>query len=462
MPSFLKHAWLIALSLSGCTSKITPEVRIGDAVPVVVVPAAPEASHVAHADGQSERPRIQFRPIRRSVLLQSGPDQDVAFTEESLAGANVHFTEGSFDGAMQFTAETSGFGLQAFDPRLGISADKDLAREIQVRLPPSVYSDMFAKYKNDSNNVITVANTTSSTCTWTGVTSTSWTTTSNWTGCANGRNNYPDMNDWVIIPSGPTNQPTVSAPQKVRGFAAGAGGGTITLSSSLGVHDSSGTVQSSVNLKGATSTTGSGYNFHVSYLLTVNNGATLTLDKGTMVVFRHSSSMSRLLVGDGISAGHLVTTGGSTSTEWPTLVGFMAGYVFGGITVQGVDGGQHSSVSIDGLMLDYTPWSSHVSGAKPALALLDYYDVFGIDNLEIQHSSTTAGTKGIQFQNCANSSIVDTAWSNLAFADAFNGTTTFNVDTSGCSVVGPIDLSGSGVGYGSSYDSDSGGILNWL
>jgi len=283
-------------------------------------------------------------------------------------------------------------------------------------------------------------------CRWTGATSAAWNASLNWQTCGSG---VPNGTDRVLVPSSAINQPVVAANTSIEAFAAGVGGGTVTLNANvtLTLLNLTQAVQSSVTLQGATPNCANCF-ILAPVTFYVINDATLTLLPGLTV---RTAAYGRLYLGNGTSPGHLVTNSGSADElEWPKIGHSTYN---SGIVVQGAPGAR-SRVSINGIR-------NSNSGYDNVFTFVSNYEIVALDNIKFNTNVTQAPY--IRLQGCDTSLISDTTWNNIIFVDIIRDKLShFNIDASSCSGVGPIIVSGSGDSYGEPFENDPNNIINWV
>jgi hypothetical protein len=273
-----------------------------------------------------------------------------------------------------------------------------------------------ADWELDPNNKISWNNSTSYNCTWTGATSTAWTTTTNWSGCTNGRANYPDQLDTVVIPVTAT-QPVITANTIAGGFGTGTGGGTLTINASRSLYlmKYTSTVRSDVKLQGNT-TTCTTCRISMWSDMSITDGATLTLLKGSSIQGVGNQSMS---VGDGVTGGTLATGPAGLSTEWPTI-SMAAWSAFGAPALIRVNGasGQPAVVNFDGIKITGGNMSN-----IPSVKFDNYYQIAKFDNVTIQPSTLPNSATGafITLASCTNGTFTDTIWDALTLTGVPTG-----------------------------------------
>jgi hypothetical protein len=309
--------------------------------------------------------------------------------------------------------------------------------------------------ETDPSDVINWTNGTIATCTWTGAASAAWADTANWSGCANGRGGVPDQNDWVVIPAAAATQPTVSAFQAILGFGPSTGGGgtvTIDAGAELRVLHKAATVQSSVKFAGGSS--GCTTCLVRSVDLNVVNDATLTLLPDITLRI-----MSGGLIGSWTQAGHLVVQGGSDPARYPTIDNLTpSSHNRGGFYVRAPSTANRSSIDIQGV---------NMLGAVYVVpeyvlqenARIDRFDDITFDTVG---PSIPAGAARVSFSNCTGILVNDTTWSNLVFADTFDaGAYNIQATHATCSSWPAIDVTGSGSGYGPTFEDDPYDLISW-
>ena len=89
-------------------------------------------------------------------------------------------------------------------------------------------------------------------CQWIGVTSSNWSTATNWSNCGSGA---PGANDDVFIPGDASTPPIVNSSTTVRSIAGSSGGGEITISSGVTLTINGSYIKSSVAIKGTSGST---------------------------------------------------------------------------------------------------------------------------------------------------------------------------------------------------------------
>jgi hypothetical protein len=321
---------------------------------------------------------------------------------------------------------------------------------------------------SDSNNLLTWTNGAVFTCQWIGGTSgseTSWTTPANWQNCTNNRGNYPDGNDWVVVPAAATYQPALPAGNYyIRGFGLDTvnGGGIVTIGAgaTLYIHKSSvgtyGSFNSDITVKGVSPTCTTCI-LQIPQNLTILNGAKLTLGTGLQVKLYGNASYS-IVVGNGTSSGQLkAANAGASTSEWPTIGG---GALNAGMTVAGISSSK-SVLDIDGLNFTNT---YIYAGSQTAVTFNNYYTITKLNNFSItSHGNANVPGKYFKFNNCANGTFSALTWDGLRFISPI--TTGYNIDFSSCNLasiggtaISVINASGSGAGQ--TYENDPNGVIN--
>jgi hypothetical protein len=321
-------------------------------------------------------------------------------------------------------------------------------------------------YANDVTPKLIWANSTTFTCTWTGAGGTGWLTPGSWSGCVNGRGNYPDQLDNVIIPVTGT-QPVVSVLSVIRGFAAAtpaASGGVVTITNAAGtmlqLQDTTNTIQSDVQFKGNTLACTACY-LRGANDLEITNGATVTLLNGITVVV--TSSAYSIKVGNGTTShGILIAGNGGIAANWPNL-GTNASYWVKTI----VSGGATPSIiKFNGV---------HVGsyGANPALLTFNRnFDIQQFDNVEFSVTPTgnpSTNQMYVSFSDCTNGNVsgLGGTWNGISFVNALVSTANnINITAANCAGLNPITLNGDattygGLAYGGIYSKDTAGHLTW-
>lgn len=315
-------------------------------------------------------------------------------------------------------------------------------------------------YELDPNNKINWANSTSLTCVWTGAVDSTWETPGNWSSCNNGRANYPDQLDWVLVPV-TANQPVVANSLSILGFAAGTGGGTVTVNANrtLTVMNIGNTVQSNVQFQGAT-TTCSTCSIKTMNDMTINNDSTVTLKKGVLL----DATGKGIYIGDGTTGGTLTTGAAGAANEYPRIT--TSGNGLSSIVLNG-SSGHSANLSFDGLNLT----AGNLQSAKGGIDFQNWYNLQKFDNVTITsaNSNYLPALSGsyVRFKDCTNGTLTDTSW------DAFtvNGipvTTGYNVqvDAATCSAMSTVTITQpagtiGGSAYGPQFELDSVNKINW-
>jgi hypothetical protein len=287
-------------------------------------------------------------------------------------------------------------------------------------------------YENDPNNLLTWTNGSGDAdCLWTGAVDSAWNNAGNWSNCSNGRNDYPDGNDFVTIPSGGT-QPSVTGKMAAAGFTAagGAGGGTITINANSWFTIRGDTVDSSIKFQGASA--GCATCQLYGYSPVIGGGATLSLGENLLARFYMISITS-----SASASAKFEAIGTATLANQPQLtVGS------GGILCQ--SGFSSHQALLD---LQYTNHTGRIT--------IDSYCTPTINNVSFVAFET------FRFQNCSTADL-SASWTGLTFTGTpWNGATMF-ASTANCSGAGPLDVypaGAGGVGYRPDMVSDTGGIF---
>jgi len=301
----------------------------------------------------------------------------------------------------------------------------------------------------DHADIISWANGAGFTCTWVGTNSTDWTDPGNWANCSNGRNNYPDFNDQVIITNGPARQPTISAPRLVfpnginlTGVPQGSEG-TISVAPGSTLYFSS---LSSAYVRGP-----------IKFQGTVSTCTTCTITSSAVYVY------AQLTLGHGIiwSAGSggvlaleagsgLKTDSASTNPdEWPSInrpIELETGTV--DLDVNGL------KIMSKGLIY-------------PHIRITTGNQVKSLKNVIFDTPTTTDDYTGtyIQVADCS-ASFLDTNWSGLDFVDGFSPSGR-NIRFVNCTTLTPGSISvgphigGVNTGYGPDLADDPTGVVSW-
>ena len=191
---------------------------------------------------------------------------------------------------------------------------------------------------------------------------------------------------------------------------------------------------------------------------TVMNDATLTLDKGIRL---RIDPGSRLFVGGSTQEGHLVTNGGPNNAEWPSIRNSPDNDwdAIDGIVVEGPDGSNISSVSIDGLKIN-------VSTTNDVFAFIANFSVNQMDDIDTLSWELNQRTY-FRFDDCTNSTIANT-WSNINFNAPFyfnsvDVSANIEMDGTNCDSGNSISVTvdGSGPGFGNVYEKDPNNVVSW-
>jgi len=282
-------------------------------------------------------------------------------------------------------------------------------------------------------------------CTWTGATDTNWTTATNWTACASGA---PRSYDRILIPTGTPYELTISNRINFGGFHAGVGGGEIIAAAGgipTIIANSYATIESSVTLKGATSTCTTCYFSTAANNTTIENGATVTLGTGISLT---TGNGLKYYIGTATSAGHLQTVANpGNPLEYPRISDWFSGFVLQGTSTE------KSSLSITGL---------YVAGASlgPVFNFVSNYQIDNFDDLYVPSSAALPAF--LSMSNCSTSVFNDTNWTNW-YLDPSGASGYMTTDAATCTGYGPITISGSGSYYGEAFErsSDHANVFSW-
>jgi hypothetical protein len=377
------------------------------------------------------------------------------FFENCASGV---FTDADFDN-FEFTNHSSNkFSLRSYTLNLDPSTCTTLPGVSEITMTNAKGWGYGSLYENDPNNLITWYNENSLICTWNGSVSSNWKTPANWSNCVNGRGNYPDQFDWVIVSSGtPTPNPIqIQDFVVVQGVhSTGTGSANkITIFEGFGLWLDSGLIQSNMTV------TSSPENCNTcdfgSESTSILNDATLTLERGLSL--KANSSTEAFNVGDGATPGHLVIDANTNDqTLWSTIS--PNSYYNGGIKVEGSDGANRSSLLINGLI---SPFFYNDIG----IHLVDHYILNGLDRVIFKSAfGWNRGSDRIRVDNCDNATFADTNWTNIDFFSPPQ--TGANIAFNNCSSMAPSSISvdyltgGSNAGYGPEQAQDPDNILNW-
>jgi hypothetical protein len=275
-------------------------------------------------------------------------------------------------------------------------------------------------------------------CTWTGASSTTWSTAGNWTNCGGAA---PKFVDRVMIASGPTNQPVVTANASVCQIGLGTGGGgTVTVNAATTLTLYCGTIIDSVTLKGATSTCSN----CVFTAATVSDGAVLTLDSGI-------TSNGTITVGTATSAASLfVDKGNRPENEWPRVLS---------IVTNGPSTANRSRLTLNGIYVT----SSYAYG-RSSIAVSGNTEIVQFDRLNFGNGVLywVNNNDVIKFSNCSTNLISDTTWTDVNWSNALSmrsGANSLNYPANcgtSINIVNP-----SGITYGPWYANDPGALISW-
>jgi hypothetical protein len=317
-------------------------------------------------------------------------------------------------------------------------------------------------FEVDPNNLVTWYDEIAGTCVWTGgANSDDWFEPNNWSGCTNGRGNYPDQFNYVDIPSGLSFEPVVDENIVIQGFTTtgGPSGGKLTINSGSRLWLTAGEISTDVVISGfPDNCTDCILAYEKGSIL---NNATLTLENGLRL--RSKSGQSIFNVGDGVTPGHLIINSTSSDkTHWVRSLPHV--YYNGGIKVHGQDLANKSSVSVNG----YYSQSHHLD---PSFEFIDFYEIKKFDNFVTTSAFNWDNlSTRILIQNCDNAVFTDKSWDEIDFYSPAENpfTDEYNIEFMNCTGslnVGPIDITkmtgGSNASFGMEYSSDPENFLIW-
>jgi hypothetical protein len=293
----------------------------------------------------------------------------------------------------------------------------------------------------------------SATCTWNGSVSTAWENSANWSSCTNGRADYPDQFDKVVIPGGIANQPRITTPTVFAGFGAGAAGGTLTFNALWGgiakVISTMDTVQSDVTLKGETTNCSlCSLELYDGGTFEIVNDAILTLDQGMMLWGRYYGNAKDLKIGNGVTGGTLKAVSGATEDTKPAIGVSLTRVVLNGAS------GSLAVLDIDGLRAQ--PWNN---SGQDWLLLQDQYSIAKFDKVTFNATNLNGGWAFVRFADCTNAYVSDTTWASLDFGSVGSG---YNIRADGlnCSGLPAVSVNpATGAGAGATYQT--GGNFTW-
>jgi hypothetical protein len=306
--------------------------------------------------------------------------------------------------------------------------------------------------RNDPNNsIVWPANQTPYTCTWNGSAGSDFFNASNWTNCTNGRGNYPDQFDSIIVPV-TTSEISISKNHMIGSIAAGTGGGRINFDSDKMLQIYDGSIQSDVTLKGP-----EGSCLHCGLFsddVTIEN-ATLTLEEKSKLI---TKSGGRVYIGTASNPGHLVANAnGSPPLDYPEITPI--NYYTGGYYLEGVSNtvGNRSSIDLNGIIFN------GINGG--ALEFLNNYEITRFDNVRMTNTiSSILPDTYIKITNCNNAVFTDALWQEIDF---ILGVDVNNIDITGCSSLGVDAIrvekatSGTNAGFGSALENDPDNVIEW-
>lgn len=308
-----------------------------------------------------------------------------------------------------------------------------------------IFYGSFAEFAYDAGNIFNWVNGNRYTCTWTGTNGTAFDDSQNWSGCNNGRNNYPDYNDIVVITNIPVNQPTLSTTIALSdlntGVALGSGG---TLTVAAGADVSIDEVDGQITLQGDSTTCTTCVVTSPPRSLGVQNGAELVLGSG---IYVGGSSV-------GLSTGGRFKTdiASSNPNEWPHVGNRLT---FGTSNFVSINGLRVSRTGLSGTLVNFNGSGS--------------YTINRFDNVMLDSNVTTNDfvDKYIVFANIGGAILNDTTWSGIDFVDgiATGGSNIWFTNQASMVTPGVISISpltgGSNLGYGAAYTNDPINFINW-
>lgn len=289
--------------------------------------------------------------------------------------------------------------------------------------------------------------TTTMTCAWTAAVDEQWSTIGNWS-C--GR--VPTHDDFVRFPSsspGPARINTLG--NYIRGFAAGVGGGLISIEATGSLHllSETSTVLSDVTVEGV-STCATCF-LHTVGSATVRNTATLTLGPYLTVKVGHALG-DRFNIGvNGSEAGHL-----GAYTLGPTFMkgdNFQPGHGWSGIYVGGASGAK-SHASINAIRITETKETA------PGLTFYANSTIDQLDGVVFDPDGTASDAFSLVVETC---DIPDVSWTGFNFVDSIQAPPEpwrGNVDIHTCSSPA-ISIGATGAGAGATFAKDPNSVLTW-
>lgn len=290
-------------------------------------------------------------------------------------------------------------------------------------------------------------------CIWTGAVSTAWSEPGNWSACGGGA---PGAGSWVFVDASAPRQPVVSEAITIRGFSGTPScQGTVTLGARVTLRDSGATFAGSVRFVAASVPCASCV-VNLESGGTIRDGARVTLGPGTTLLIRDHSELQ---IGGTTTSGHFATEGGSGPVEqWPVFsspAGSDPGHY--GLRIQGA-AADRSSLSINGLVFE----NAHErDGANSYMIEIGA----NVDLLRLDHVAFRPYLPGpdlsIRVFDCAGLVIEDTTWDDLRFeyvvADSLEDV---NVEVM-CDLGVRVAVSGSGSGFGPSFELDTMDQIDW-
>lgn len=279
-------------------------------------------------------------------------------------------------------------------------------------------------------------------CTWTGASNRSWSNPTNWSNCNSA---YPGASDWVNILA-TTNGPLITSATSIQGIATGNDGGTITIAAgqAFTVNSPVQTVQGQIIFVGESESCTSCKLVAGGGSLVITLNGELELQSGLTL---QMGDGGRLYVGTAATPGRFVASG--SAGHWPRIT---APTSWNGLVIQS-PGSIRSYLSVGGLAFQ------NVASSAWAVDLVAKYQVNAINGLSIAHAAAVDGG-GIRIQDCSNG-LIPSDLTELTFTSAISTGSNIDTDNASCSVFHSIGISGSGLGYGSSYHNDPYGLLTW-
>jgi hypothetical protein len=248
-------------------------------------------------------------------------------------------------------------------------------------------------------------------CTWTGAVSRDWREPGNWSGCANGRGGFPDVNDDAIVPGGLPNEPQIAGRLLVGRLNPGfpASTGTITIGAGTTVEALRvDTIAGRITLAGdSPSCTTCAYAGRIDTPVTPG---TLVLAPGVQVT-------NRVLLYKG---GAIATAGsGADPSTWPLIRNMVLS-----------DG----TLDVDGLRL------STGCGSYPALSLQSTPIFTRFSRVQFETTATPCAAPYISSSSCPTT-YAGAPWEQIGFAQALAAGTVYAKLDAGCKLpTGAIDF----------------------